>query len=424
MDGRNVRNRSFFNMGGSALLLLAVVSAGVFCGAAQAQADIKEVFGKVAREWIQIGQRQYERGFYSQAEQTLLRLESDEYQRYMSGAERKKVEKLLEKIRVAVTERRLFIERSIYTAEDMMKLGKVAEAKAHLERLKADKSLSKAELALVEKSFKKLELKLEEQKKEIAELYRRSVELYQAGEFGKAREGFAKVVGSGFSVGPTEKAAEHYLVTIDKIIAQRAEFKLSRESVEMMPEVKATDIEDKLLGIRTEDFVKAEVPTVREENRRGRVGYAEQARAKSRYIEAADSRTKILQSYLDAVLSDAADKVENYLRREELDEARKAVETAEQTIKANRIRLGEDDFEYYSGSLQWLGEKIVRAESERKRRLEEQRQLEALEASRRLREQRAEKVMTYLKAKRYKEALVLLEMLVAEALDDVDLEPK
>jgi hypothetical protein len=32
--------------------------------------------------------------------------------------------------------------------------------------------------------------------------------------------------------------------------------------------------------------------------------------------------------------------------------------------------------------------------------------------------------MTYLKAKRYKEALVLLEMLVAEALDDVDLEPK
>ena len=424
MDGRNVRNRSFFNMGGSALLLLAVVSAGVFCGAAQAQADIKEVFGKVAREWIQIGQRQYERGYYSQAEQTLLRLESDEYQRYMSGAERKKVEKLLEKIRVAVTERRLFIERSIYTAEDMMKLGKVAEARAHLEKLKADKSLSKAELALVEKSFKKLELKLEEQKKEIAELYRRSVELYQAGEFGKAREGFAKVVGSGFSVGPTEKAAEHYLVTIDKIIAQRAEFKLSRESVEMMPEVKATDIEDKLLGIRTEDFVKAELPTVREENGRGRVGYAEQARAKSRYIKAADSRTKILQSYLDAALSDAADKVENYLRREELDEARKAVETAEQTIKANRIRLGEDDFEYYSGSLQWLGEKIVRAESEKKRRLEEQRQLEALEASRRLREQRAEKVMTYLKAKRYKEALVLLEMLVAEALDDVDLEPK
>jgi len=424
LDGRNVINRSFFNMGGSALLLLAVVS-GLFCGAAQAQADKKEVFGKIAREWIQVGQRQYERGFYSQAEQTLLRLESDEYQRYMSSAERKKVERLLEKIRVAVTERRLFIERSIHTAEDMMKLGKVAEAKAHLERLKADKSLSKAELALVEKSFKKLELKLEEQKKEIAGLYRRSVELYQAGEFGKARVGFARVVGSGFSVEPAEKAAEHYLVTIDKIIAQRAEFKLSRErGVEMMPEVRAVDIEDKLLGIRTEDFVKAEVPTVREENSRGRVDYAERARAKSRYIKGTDSKRKILQSYLNAVLSDAADKVENYLRREEFGKAGKAVETAEQTIKANRIRLGEDDFEYYSGSLQWLGEKIVRAESERERRLEEQRRLEALEARRRLGEQRVEKVMTYLKAKRYKEALVLLEMLVAEALDDVDLEPK
>lgn len=424
MGRRNVRNRSFFNMGGSVLLLLAVVS-GLFCGAAQAQADKKEVFSKIAREWIQVGQRQYERGYYSQAEQTLLRLESDEYQRYLSGAERKKVERLLEKIRVAVTERRLFIERSIYTAEDMMKLGKVAAARAHLERLKADKSLNKAELALVERSFKKLELKLEEQKKEIARLYRRSVELYRAGEFGKAREGFARVVGSGFSVGPAEKAAEHYLVTIDKIIAQRAEFKLSKElEVEVTPGTKATDIEDKLLGIRTEDFVKAEAPTVREENRRGRVGYAERARAKSRYIKATDSKRKILQSYLNAVLSDAADKVENYLRREEFGKARKAVETAEQMIKANRIRLGEDDFEYYNGSLQWLGEKIVRAESERKRRLEEQRRLEALEARRRLREQRAEKVMTYLKAKRYKEALVLLEMLVAEALDDVDLEPK
>ena len=418
MDGRNVRESFFINMGGSALLLLAVIS-GLFCGAAQGQPDKKEVFNKITRELIQIGQRQYERGYYSQAEQTLLRLESDECRRYMSSAERKKVEELLEKIRVAVTERILFIGRSIHMAEDMMMLGKLAEAKAYLERFKADESLSKAELALVEEAFEKLEVKSEEQMKGIARLYSRSVALYQSGEFEKARGGFAKVVRSGFSVGPAEKAAEHYLITIDKIIVQRAEFKLSRESgVEMMPEVRAIDIEDKLLEIRAEDFAKAEAPKGREYKRERA---AEPVGYKSRYVKAVDGKTKILHSYLNAVLSDAADKVENYISREEFDRARKAVDTSAQTIIKNRLRLGEEAFRYYGGQLKQLGEKIEQAEVERERWLAEQRRLEALEARRRLREKRAEKVMTYLKAKRYKEALVLLEMLVAEALDDVDL---
>jgi len=424
LDRRNVRDRTFFTMGGLALLLLAVLS-GLFCGSAQgqAEADKKEVFNKVAREWILVGQKQYERGFYSQAEETLLRITSGDYQQYLSGGDRKKIDKLLEKIRVAVVERSLFIERSIHTAEDMMMLGKLAEAKAHLEKLKADKSLSKAETALVEKAFEKLEAKAEEQKKEIAGLYSRSVDLYQAGEFEKAREGFVKVVRSGFSVGPAEKAAEHYLVTIDKIISKRAEFKLSKElEVEESPETRATDIEEKLLGIKAEDFARVEASKELED--KGRAA-AEPVEEKSRFVKSVDGKTKILYSYLDAVLSDTKDKVKKYIGTEEFYKARKAIDTAAQRVLENRFRISGESLKYYGGQLKQLGVKIEAAEVEKERRLAEQKRMEALEKQRRLREEMAEKVKSSLEEGRYKEALELLQVLIAtEPLNNDDTGPK
>ena len=59
-------------------------------------------------------------------------------------------------------------------------------------------------------------------KKEIAELYYRSMELYRAGQLIRAREGFVKVLKSGLAPAPIAKTIRGYLVDIDNTLARRA----------------------------------------------------------------------------------------------------------------------------------------------------------------------------------------------------------
>ncbi len=59
-------------------------------------------------------------------------------------------------------------------------------------------------------------------KKEIAELYYRSMESYRAGQLIRAREGFVKVLKSGLAPAPIAKTIRGYLKNIDDTLARRA----------------------------------------------------------------------------------------------------------------------------------------------------------------------------------------------------------
>jgi hypothetical protein len=61
-----------------------------------------------------------------------------------------------------------------------------------------------------------------EQKREIAELYYRSVASYRAGRLVRAREGFVKVLKSGLVPAPMAKTIRGYLLDIDNTLAEGA----------------------------------------------------------------------------------------------------------------------------------------------------------------------------------------------------------
>jgi hypothetical protein len=206
-------------------LLFALVSilllTTVLLSVASSQAnglDKEKVVRQVAQKWIQVGMEQYRRGYYKAAEQSFLR--AQDYQEYLSAGEREKLSELLEKSHEGAVEKQR-ISETIQAADELVKQGQTAKAKAYLEQIKDNEFLTEEQKGLVAEGLEKLNSQLEGQKGGIGELYERSVGLYQAGELEKAREGFIKVAKSGLSIGPEGKKAEDYLVKIDTILAQK-----------------------------------------------------------------------------------------------------------------------------------------------------------------------------------------------------------
>jgi len=68
---------------------------------------------------------------------------------------------------------------------------------------------------------KKQNFRQEEQRREIAELYYRSIAFYRAGQLEKAREGLVKVLESGLIPALMAKSIEGYLADIDDVLARR-----------------------------------------------------------------------------------------------------------------------------------------------------------------------------------------------------------
>ena len=74
------------------------------------------------------------------AEQSFLR--ARDYQDYLTTAEREKLNELLEKAHLAVLEKTRILEH-IQKADELVKQGELIKAKAHLERVENNKSLTK-----------------------------------------------------------------------------------------------------------------------------------------------------------------------------------------------------------------------------------------------------------------------------------------
>lgn len=389
-------------------------------------ADKEKIVRQVAQKWIEVGAEQYKRGYFKAAKQSFLL--AQDYQEYLTADEREKLTALLEKTHKGILERERILE-TIQTADGLIKQGELIKAKARLEEIKDSEFLTKAEQELITKGLDKLGNQFDEQKKEITELYNRSVEFYNAGQLEKAREGFVKVAANDLGTAPPGETAEDYMVKIDGILAQRAE---SSAPTKAQPEdalgTTIASVTKELIDGRAEPNAVAERQVVQEPN--GLVVAAvpegqatQQLPSKDSYIEVINRKRSIRQSHTSAVVNDAVAKVQNYISHDEFDKAKEEVESAERIVNEYQPDLGDELFKQRSGELKQLAEKIVQEQDKRVQQLQEQKRLEAIEAQRRDREQmeadRSKRIaelmdnaVTFQSQQRYEEALGQLESLL------------
>ena len=410
-----------------ASLLLLTTALSEVAPSQPSEADKEKIIRQVAQRWIQIGAEQYKAGYFKAAEQSFLR--AQDYQEYLTAAEREQLTALLEKTHTGILEREHIFE-AIRTADGLVKQGELIKAKAHLEEIKDSEFLTKVEQELITKGLKKLDNQLDERKKEITELYNRSVEFYRSGQLEKAREGFVKVATrSDLVAAPPGETAEDYLLKIDDILAQRAEPSVPTE---VKPEdtlgTTIAAIARELLGVEAEPNEVAEQQVVQEPNELVVAAPEREApepvAVEGAYIEVINRKRNIRRSHTRAVVNDAVAKVQNYISQDEFDKAKEEVERAERIVNEYQLDLGDELFRQRSGELKQLAEKIVQEQDKRARQLQELKRLEAIEAQRRYREQmeadRSKRIaelmdnaVAYQSQQRYVEALGQLESLLA-----------
>jgi general secretion pathway protein D len=400
------------------------------------ESDKQKIVRQVAQKWIEVGMEQYKRGYYKVAEQSFLR--AWDYEEYLTATMREELNGLLEKTHVAAIERQRLLKH-IQAADELESRGELIKAKTHLEKVRGSEFLAEEERKLIAEGLRQIGNKLDEQKRQIAELYERSIEFYRTGRLEDAREGFIKAAESGLLAAPEEKTARDYMVKIDNILAGRVrpsvsieakpEDKLTETTAAVIEEPKADEatlgtLEEELLGAEVEPVRGAGQQVIQEPSKPAAVVSPEPETEEGGYIEVVKRNRNIRRSRTKAVVKDAVDKAQRYIGQGEFDRAKEAVETAERTVNEYQLDLGDELFMQYSSELKQLAEKIMQGRTERTQQLQEQKRLEAIEAQRRYREQmetdRSKRIaelmdnaIAYQKQQRYEEALGQLESLLA-----------
>ncbi len=313
------------------VILILLMSGPVVLGEEMAadranEIDKQRIIREVVKNWVEIGAKQYERGFYEHAKKSFFK--AMEYEEYLTKAEYTKINKLLERKNTTSFGRERLAEY-VQTAKELIEQGDLLKAKAYLERIKDSDSLTETERRKTGESLSRLYKQIEKQQKKDSELYKQSVEFYGQGQLEKAREGFVEVVRSKVSRAPEREMAEDYLMQIDAIL---------------LNEAKPEKIEETAKPSKT-----AAPEPVKKQDLQIEVG----------------SRSKNIQhSYTRAVVADAEAKAQDYMSQGKFYKAQETVETAEKVVSENRIYLGDELFRQYTRKLKELTEAIS---SERKK---------------------------------------------------------
>jgi hypothetical protein len=372
--------------------------------AGQAERGKTAALREVAQNWISVGISQYNRGFYPEAEKSLLT--ARDYQEYLTADEREKLEEYLAKAHQTSVDRQAVLEH-IKEARNLLSQGRPVEARAHYEKVRNNPYLTELERKQITAELQTVDANFDKHRKEITELYNRSVEFYRAGKLEKARQGFVEVAGYGLLVAPKGQSAEDYLLQIDNILAERFKGKSPAESapppvppvasppvstkaaaVENKPEHRQAEAgldinqqappnaESGLLQTGSQQPLTSEIkvkpqPPENEQDANQQpqnspeeiidvAKVAEPAPKKSAEVTpATDTKAKIIRAYTKAVVDDAAVKVGYYIGRREFDKAIAAVRAASEVVSENRSLIGDELFTQYTVRLKQLADRII-----------------------------------------------------------------
>ncbi len=353
------------------LTVFAALSFSPLCRAAELQLDPAEqekarVLREVALNWIHVGQTQSERGFYLQAEKSLLTAQN--YREYLTGPEHAELNDHLQKAHEKALQREAILQH-VRRARELVKQGQPIKARAHFEKVRDSNLLTDQERQLISKELKTIDQHFDAQRDEVTELYDRSVELFRAGQLEKAREGFLEVSKYGLLVAPEGETPEDYLVEIDSILTERLQHLLPADNVptNRFPEFtrpdpdinlpptdqpQETDVEEQLL---VEDAPAESLPELPAEL---------PTDANEAPTEQLDARTKIIRSYTEAIVEDTVEKVAGYLDTGRFEEAVKAVRKAAELVNENRLYLGDYLFRQHTIRLQQLTDQVLKAQNQ------------------------------------------------------------
>ncbi len=361
------------------VLLSAVLCLAAEPGQEQPEQKKAKTLREVAQNWIQVGMAQSKRGLYQQAEESFLA--ARDHQEYLTAEEHKKLEENLTKAHQAAVERRVVL-RQIRIARALLDKGQPIKARAHYEKVRNSTFLTKQQRRQIAREIKEVDVNFDKQRKELTELYNRSVELYRAGELEKAREGFVEVARYGLLIAPTGQMAEDYLIQIDSILIERLKNTSSAEPVPPLalpvntlpaledkktprinqPTTPEAELEPLQTGAaRQQEDSKQQTQRVQKETAEVTALAEPAPRKPAEAAPPTEAKTKIIRTYTKAVVEDAAAKVEYYITRGEFDKAVAAVRTATRTIKENRPFIGDELFTQYAIRLKQLADRIINA---------------------------------------------------------------
>ena len=398
-----------------------------------AKGDKEKVVRQVVDNWIQIGTEEYKRGFYAAAEKSFLR--AKDYDGYLTAAERDNLSEKLQQAHKAALERESVLA-AMRAAGELTEQQKFAEAKAHLQTIQASEFLTDEERKLIKQRLETVDKELEVQKKQTAELYTRSVELFRAGEFEKAREGFLKVAASGLlATAPGESPAD-YIAKIDKTLAPKGQLQpatppMSQPPVARQPESKPAveQPKEQMPAPATQAQVKeaaepAPGVAVATEGQSLATGTGEPEQEQTGYIGVINRRISVIRGRTKAVVNDATAKAEGFIGQGQFDKASQAVEVAEKEVYENQQQLGDYLFNQYSGQLKQLSERIAEGQKLQAQQKEDEKRTKAEQVQHEYKNKMAverekriadllRNAVNFQKQQRYKEALGQLEMLLA-----------
>ena len=154
--------------------------------------DKEAVLTEVASRWIAVAKEHYTRSQYGQAERSLQY--ALDYQEYLSVGQSKQIEGLLETIREGMA-RRKDLQQQIDAGEKLIDEGRVTEARAKLEQIELNPSLSRSQRGQIDAGLKRIDGQFQQSESRIAKLYDRGMGHYRSGNFEKARQSFIEASG-------------------------------------------------------------------------------------------------------------------------------------------------------------------------------------------------------------------------------------
>jgi tetratricopeptide (TPR) repeat protein len=374
-------------------MLLLVLMAGLFpreaiCARAALQNDEssnsgdqkggeykRETLRGIALSWIEIGNELVKRGLYEQAKQAFL--SAGQYREYLSAREDKNLEELLNKTRSGAVERKV-ISENIQQAKDLIDKGQPVRARAAYEKIRNSPYLTDAERRQIADELKKIDSTFDRQKKEVTDLYNRSIELYREGDLEKAREGFAEVAKSDLLVTPKGQSPQDYLLQIDNILTDQMKPQSSEKPVsrQMLASEENEPVPDAIsqwaanTGISELDLLKPS-PAAQDNNQQNQnpqeeIAEVSSAAEPSVVTEKPQSRQdktsakeKIIRTYTKAVVESAETRVKAYKDKGEFNEAITVIYNAASIVRENRPIIGDELFIQYSSRLKLLTDKII-----------------------------------------------------------------
>ncbi|MGB7582973.1 MAG: hypothetical protein WBL85_11065 [Sedimentisphaerales bacterium] len=379
------------------IVLLSAVSCFAAEPNAQNEQEKKVVSHETAQNWIQVGILQSQKGLYEQAEKSFLA--AKEYQEYLTAEEQKQLEKQIAETNQAIIERQPVLEH-IKKAQELLSQGQPVKARAHYEKIRKSPYLTEQERKQIEQEIENVDSNVDKQRKEITEIYNRSVQLYRAGEIEKARDGFVEVAKYGMLVVPKGQTAEDYLIQIDSVLTEKLkgqpDANASLPPVTLPPAALPSAKEEsnhKNAGqpIPSEAEVTLLKPGndktafEKQDDKSSRANQAQQESAEvaataepqaepshadeqkvateneAKAVPDKDARAKIVKTYTKVVVDDAAKNVEYYIGTGEFDRAIAKVRTATDVVKENRPLIGDELFTQYSIRLKQLADNIIHA---------------------------------------------------------------